>query len=309
MIFNEFKKVAEKYSNRLALNHWTYKDLLRMILEKKYQKISSSENELILVDILRAASLDKPLVIPPKFQSNLIELPETDKGFSLYLYSSGSTGNRKSIKLDEKLLFANFKNAQDCQNLTNLDKILTICSLNHTGGINAQSLPGLLSGSHVIVEKFNPYSLSGLLKKHEITVTHLIPVMIDTLLKIKKFNVPPGLKLVVAGSDCVKKEHVEFFLDRQTPFMINYGLTEAGPIIINHKFTDKKELSIFEHGVPLGKIVWCNYSINEKELYLKGDCVATDDWLLTGDCVYKKEDWFMYQGRISAGCKIVPKSY
>jgi len=309
MIFNRFKKVAEKYSDQFALNDWTYRDLLEMVSDGQYSKVCESEGEMILVDILRAACRDLPIIIPPKFRKDEIDIPDVDNKFCLYLYSSGSTGGRKPIKLYEKMIYSNFENAAASQNLSAEDKILTVCSLNHTGGINAQSLPGLLSGSHVIIEQFNPYNFADLIGHHKISVTHLVPVMIDALSKTKNFPKTLDLRLAVAGSDCVKKEQVEFFLDRNVPFMVNYGLTEAGPIIINHIFRNKDELGIFDFGVPLGTQAWCTAEFSKKELYLKGDCVAYNGWLKTGDCVFKKDEWFMYKGRVSAGCKIVPKNY
>jgi acyl-coenzyme A synthetase/AMP-(fatty) acid ligase len=309
MIFNRFKEVAEKYPDRFALNDWTYRDLLEMVLDGRYNKVCESTGEMILVDILRAAFHDRPIIIPPKFRKDEVDIPDVDNKFCLYLYSSGSTGRRKAIKLHEKMLYTNFENAAVSQNLSIDDKILTVCSLNHTGGINAQSLPGLLTGCHVIVEQFNPYNFASLIAHHEISVTHLVPIMIDSLSKTKNFPITLGLRLTVAGSDCVKKEQVEFFLDRNIPFMINYGLTEAGPIIINHTFSNKEELNIFNFGVPLGTKSWCETEFYKKELLLKGNCIACNGWLKTGDCVDKKDEWFMYKGRIYAGCKIIPKSY
>ena len=309
MIFNRFKAVAEKYPTNLALNDWTYRDLLEIVVGGTHHDLSHSQDEEILIDILRASFLDRPLIILPKNEKENIEIPRTENKFSLYLYSSGSTGKRKSIKLSESMLFSNYENSVASQEILAIDKILTVCSMNHTGGINAQSLPGLLTGSHVIVKKFNPYTFLNLIKEHNITITHLIPIMIDALSKLKNFDFDSNLKLVVAGSDCVRKDHVKLFLKNKIPFMINYGLTEAGPIIINHKFKTIDELEIFDHGIPLGKKIWCNYKILENELHLQGTCLNTDQWLLTGDWVYRRDEWFMYQGRKSAGCKVVPKNY
>jgi acyl-CoA synthetase (AMP-forming)/AMP-acid ligase II len=132
--------------------------------------------------------------------------------FSLYLYSSGSTGIKKSIKLTEKMIFSNFQNAAKSQNLSSNDNLLTVCSMNHTGGINAQSLPGLLVGSHVVVDNFNPYTILNKINQYNISITHFVPIMIDALLKLKKIKNINNLRLAVAGSDCIKVEHAEFFL-------------------------------------------------------------------------------------------------
>jgi acyl-CoA synthetase (AMP-forming)/AMP-acid ligase II len=309
MLFNEFLNTVEKYPNKLALNSWTYSELLDVIVNREHKNICESENEYILIDILNASRLNKPLIVLPKFNKNNVIIPIVEDTFSLYLYSSGSTGSKKSIKLTEKMIFSNFQNASDSQNLSSNDNILTVCSLNHTGGINAQSLPGLLVGSHVVVDNFNPYTILNKINQYNISVTHFVPIMIDALLKLKKIKNINNLRLAVAGSDCIKVEHAEFFLKNNIPFMVNYGLTQAGPIIINHTFTSVKELEIFNIGIPLGSKIYCDYQINNGELLLKGPCVSSNDWLQTDDCVRLYNSWFLYTGRISAGCKIIEKNY
>ena len=62
----------------------------------------------------------------------------------------------------------------------------------------------------------------------------------------------------------------------------------------------------FDMCVPLGTNINCNYKIEDGELHLNGDIVVYTGWLKTGDCVEKMGDWFLYNGRKSAGCKIIP---
>jgi acyl-CoA synthetase (AMP-forming)/AMP-acid ligase II len=309
MLFNAFCTAVKKYSDKLALNNISYRALYQMVVDRPYMPICSATDWTIILDILRAAYENKPIVILPKFRREEIDLIEPQGEFSIILYSSGSTGKRKQITMSEKMIMANAENAMACQRLTYLDRILTVCSLNHTGGISTQSLAGLLCGAHVIVEQFNPFSFFRTLHDYDITVTHLIPAMIDSLSKVK-FNIPPkSLRLVMAGSDCVYIHHVEFWIQRDVNFIANYGLTEAGPIIINHEYHKDSDLSIFGQGVPLGTNEWCQTKIVDGVLWIKGRAVSTDDWFNTGDCVYCIDDWFVYQGRQSAGCKILPKAY
>ena len=309
MLFNAFCTAVKKYSDKLALNNISYRALYQMVVDRPYTPICSATDWTIILDILRAAYENKPIVILPKFRREEIDLIEPQGEFSIILYSSGSTGKRKQITMSEKMIMANAENAMACQRLTYLDRILTVCSLNHTGGISTQSLAGLLCGAHVIVEQFNPFSFFRTLHDYDITVTHLIPAMIDSLSKVK-FNIPPkSLRLVMAGSDCVYIHHVEFWIQRDVNFIANYGLTEAGPIIINHEYHKGSDLSIFDQGVPLGTNEWCQTKIVDGVLWIKGRAVSTDDWFNTGDCVYCIDDWFVYRGRQSAGCKILPKAY
>jgi acyl-CoA synthetase (AMP-forming)/AMP-acid ligase II len=308
MLYDLFVTSANNNLDKKALNDLTYRDLLFKIDQYTYQSICDTIDENVIIAILNAAKYNKPLTILPKYKRNPIEKPIVKDEFSLMLASSGSTGTRKFIQLSGRMLVANARVAIASQGITEKDNIFTVCSLNHTGGINAQTIAGLLVGAHVIVEPFNAFNFFRLINYHSITISHLVPVMIDALIKLNNQSPSPSLRLMVAGSDCVYQRHVKFWIDNKINFMMNYGLTEAGPLIINHTFY-KEDYDVFNHGVPLGTNAWCETKIVDGELFLQGNNVATEGWLATGDCVYLKDGWFMYQGRRAAGCKILPKQY
>lgn len=310
MLFNAFDQTVKKFPNKLALNDLTYAQLHREIVSRQYTPVCRQTDWTIILDILKAASLCKPIIVLPKFHRETVTIPSkvSDKT-GVVLFSSGSTGDRKHIFMNESMMLENAKVAIECQNITPDDKILTVCSMNHTGGISAQTIPGLLAGAHVIVESFNAFNMFRLINQHKITLTHLVPVMIDALKKVNSDADISSLRLVVAGSDCVYKQHAEFWLGHNIPFMVNYGLTEAGPMIINHIYTEN-DLHVFNKGVPIGTQAWCEIAFENKELLLKGLNVQSNyTWMPTGDCVSFEDGWFFYHGRISAGCKIVPKQY
>lgn len=308
MLFATLLNNAKKYSNRVALNNWKWSELIEIIDSRSYKEFTTSSGVEILLDILKAASVNKPIVVPP-ISGNYLHKSLTEN-FNITLYSSGSTTQfKKSIVLSEKMLMSNAENSIQAHNITSDDKILTVCSTNHTGGINAQTIPALVAGAHVIVkDKFEPYKFWNDIFEHNITITHLVPRMMDTLIRRHGSRESP-LRLVTCGSDCIKKEYVSWWQNCRVPFMINYGMTEAGPIIINHKFNPDDDLSIFDFGVPLGTQRWCDVNIIDGELWLKGNAVVGDGWLRTDDCVEQYKEWLIYKGRKSAGCKIIPKSY
>lgn len=309
-LYENFRKTANLFLDKKAVNDLSFSDLLHLIDNHEYRFISTSSGENIIIDILHASKVNLPLVIKPKYLNNDLILPKIrSEQFELYMYSSGSSGKSKPpIRIPESMILANCEIASKSQDLTYEDNILTICSLNHTGGLNAQTIPGLLAGSTIHIKNFNAFTFFKDLIDYNITKTHLIPIMIDSLIKLNSFK-DNKLKLVVAGSDCIKKEHVKFFIDHKIPFMCNYGLTEAGPIIINHTFHANKELDIFDLGFPLGDKCWTDYKIEDDELVIKGKSVYVDDWFKTGDCIEQHKNWVFYKGRKSHGCKIIPKKY
>jgi acyl-CoA synthetase (AMP-forming)/AMP-acid ligase II len=300
MLFNKFKSIAQKYPTRLALNDLTYQQLLDLV--------ESPSGGGILADILRASRLNQPLIVLPLDQKNISLAEDLPDEFCLVLYSSGSSGTiRKPIILTDTMLCANADNAIECNMISHEDVVYTVCSLHHTGGINAQSIPALLVGAHVVTESFNAYNFFRRIAEIGATITHIVPRMMTALSKVKRVSTPT-LHTVMCGSDCVEKWHVEFFIESGCDFIINYGLTEAGPIIINHRFQPGDDLSIFNYGVPLGTRSWCRTVIIGPQLCLLGDSVINKS-LQTGDCVYMRGEWFIYSGRVTAGCKIIPKNY
>lgn len=305
----KFKATVEKFKNKPALNDMTYKQLLDLVENYSLSYESHGTGSEIIIEILAAAAADKPLVILPMDKTDYVPVESYPEDFGIYLYTSGSTeSQRHAVFLNEKFLLANCATAIELQELTDDDIVLNVCSMHHTGGINIQVLPALLIGATVYIENFDPRNFYQRLHDTRATVTHLTPRMLDVLSRIRN-DKTSRLRLVAAGSDCVKRSHAEYWLDRKIDFIINYGLTEAGPWIINHRFTDKEQLTIFDRGIPLGSRVWCEYQINQHQLYLRGDNVASQDWLPTGDCVEKIDDFYFYNGRISAGCKVVEKRY
>lgn len=309
MLFKLFNDIAEKFPEKLALNNYSFKELLYVVKNYPYKLIVDNDDETVLISILKASQLNLPLVVVPL--NGTFDLPKQySNNFTLYLYSSGSTtGQKKSIPISEKHLIENCRIGRICNRISPDSKILTVCSMRHTGGINAQSLPALLTGAHVIIDVNRNFSqFFHTINLLNITHCHLTPRICDLIEKLKTIATPT-LEVIMCGSDCVHEKNVKFWIERGVRFILNYGLTEAGPIIINHEFLSNDELHIFEHGVPLGTKIWCEYKIENNSLYLKGDNVSDDDWLDTKDCVVKFDQWYIYNGRKSAGCKIIPKGH
>lgn len=308
MFYISLESVAKKYSNKLAVNKLTYGQFMDKSLNRVYKLISESSGSDILLDLVNASFYNKPLVVLPKTNKGNVILPNNlPNSFCLVLYSSGSTGNRKPIIITEHMILANIKNILEFNNFTADDRILTVCSLNHTAGLTCQTLSGLFAGSSIIIEPFNAFNIIRLLKEHSITITHVVPLMTDATMKVSDKTHLPNLRLVWIGSDCIKLKHVNYWLSSNTDVMTVYGMTEAGPPTIAQIFNSKDDLSIFNDGYPVGNKIFCDYKIIDDELFLKGDIVNTPNWLQTNDCFKIVNGVFYYTGRKSAGNKIVPK--
>jgi len=308
MFYISLEQVAKKFSNKLSINNYTYGELLDNVKNRTYKLICESTGVDILLDVLHAASINKPIIVLPKENRDNIILPDSlPDCFCIVLYSSGSTGVRKPVIIPERMILANINNILTYNKITANDKILTVCSINHTAGLTCQTLAGLFAGATVIIELFNPFNLLRLLSEHKATITHIVPLMTEAIMKLStKLNLP-CLRLVWMGSDCIPKNHIEYWLDEHRNVMTVYGMTEAGPPVISHIYKHNDDLSIHDIGFAVGTKVFSESKIVDGELCLKGDIINIDDWLHTGDCFNIVDGWYYYTGRKSAGGKIVPK--
>jgi acyl-CoA synthetase (AMP-forming)/AMP-acid ligase II len=308
MFYISLEQVAKKFPNKVAVNNYTYGQLLDIVKNRTYKEVCESNGVDILFDVLKAASINKPIVVLPKDNKENIILPSSlPNNFSIVLYSSGSTGIRKPVIIPERMLLANINNILNFNQITEHDKILTVCSPNHTAGLTCQTLAGLFAGATVVIEPFNPFNLLRLLSKHQATITHVIPLMTEAVMRLSAKPDLRNLRLVWMGSDCIPKNHIEYWLDTHRSVMTVYGMTEAGPPAISHIYKHKDDLSMHDIGFAVGTKVFCDSKIVDDELYLKGDVINIDDWLQTGDCFKVIDGWYYYTGRKSAGGKIVPK--
>ena len=212
------------------------------------------------------------------------------------LQSSGSTGTPKNIfQPPEKLRYAN-SIARQVQGITKDSKILTVCTLRHAGGLLAQTLPGYEVNAEIEVEKFNAFSWVRKIK--DFTHSHLTPDMARAIMKTKSFDsLNLEDKIIMCGSDRVQSGIIQNFIDRGAIFIVNWGMTEVGPVAINRKFEPGMKVQTTE--TIMGNETHCDTKIVAGELYVKGDICVYDDWFATGDIVAKEDGHYYYMGRKS----------
>lgn len=307
-MIQKIKHYANKFPKKQSINDFSYKDLWEEVLFRNSKDDfihSSVDSTDVIVDILSAEFHNKPIVIAQdrieveKFVESQSD-SEFFSEFSINLKTSGSTGESKLIRQPKKMIYSNLINAINLQKLNQKDSILTVSSLLHSGGIHVQTLPGLYVGATISVRKFIP----SVIKNEPYTITHLIPRQASLLIKAfnrNKVNFK-SYRLIVCGSDVVTKDIAVFFTTHSKAFIVNYGMTEAGPIIINHLFKSIKDVDAMysetNQGHFLGTKCWCEYQIIKGELYLRGENVCSDGFLKTKDKVRKINNGFYFDGRL-----------
>tara|TARA_B100000674_G_scaffold128463_1_gene98951 strand:- start:166 stop:843 length:678 start_codon:yes stop_codon:yes gene_type:complete len=212
------------------------------------------------------------------------------------LQSSGTTGEPKSIfQPPNKLKLAN-EVAREVQKIDSKSKILTVCTLKHAGGLLAQTLPGYEVDAEIEIEQFNPFLWVRKIK--DFTHSHLTPDMARAIMKTKSFkDLNLEGKIITCGSDRVHSSIIQSFIDKGSTFIVNWGMTEVGPVAINKTFVPDMEVETTE--TIMGNMAYCDTKIVDGELYVKGDICVYDDWFATGDIVRKEDNDFYYIGRKS----------
>ena len=216
--------------------------------------------------------------------------------------TSGTTGTPKHIfQSPVKLRAANLI-AVDCQKITSNSSIYTVCSIDHAGGLLAQTLPAYSIGASVTVSTFNAFNFIKTFESH--THTHLTPTHARLIMKTKSFKTADFTgKWITCGSDSVDWDIIEAFVERNAIFMVNWGMTEIGPCAINTVFNTMDEISIYRHQAPsgttiLGDTSYCDTDVRDGRLFVKGDIsVYGDDWYDTGDLVQTVNGIMYYTGR------------
>lgn len=219
-----------------------------------------------------------------------------NKGFTLK--SSGTTGIAKTVfQPPEKLAAAN-RSALDAQKITQHSRVLTVCNMEHAGGMLAQTLPALSIGAHVEIKSFNAY---GFWKDIQgFTHTHLTPAHCELLLQTRSFpTIDLGGLFITCGSDNVPFNVIKAFVQRGATFMCNWGMTEIGPIAINTVFdSEEKVLTYMQQAIPaatlMGDSYYCDYAIKDGVLWVKGDICVYQDWFNTGDKVSMNDASALY---------------
>ena len=217
------------------------------------------------------------------------------------LNTSGTTGPAKVIFQGPKKLAAGNLAAITSQKIARTSKIYTVCSLDHAGGLLAQTLPAYSIGADVTIEPFNAYRFMSQI--HKYTHTHLTPGQCSALFMTKAFFEMDFTGIhITCGSDRVYNGVIRAFVERGATFMTNWGMTEVGPCAINATFNnmDDVENAVSKKGYILGNKKYCNYIIqSDNELVVKGDIsVHGNTWFNTGDLVFEANSMIYYKGRL-----------
>ena len=212
----------------------------------------------------------------------------------VHITSSGTTGTPKKIYRSPSNIQQCIEVALKAQDITKDSKVLTVTRMTHAGGLLLQTLPAHYIGAEYTITQFNPYVFIEQLKEH--SHTFLPPAMVEALSKTKQFqNADFTNKFVSFGSDPIPAHHVNLFTERGATVLNNWGMSEIGPCTINKRFEPGE---LCDRDNILGDKYWCNVSVVDEQIFVRGDLCVYSGWFATQDLGYEDQGVLYYKGRI-----------
>jgi long-chain acyl-CoA synthetase len=260
---------------------------------------------------------------------------------ALLMYTSGTTGTPKGVRLTHKNLLHAARTLSQWHSLTPNDRVLSSLPIYH---INGQSIatvtPFYSGGSIVLSQKFSLSQWWPAVLKYECTWINMVPTIIAYLLNGAQDPSTPtadALKRVRFGRSAsapLPPEHHRAFEERfGIPVIEAMGMTESASVVFCNPHDDRRRYGspglpcgveakvVNADGVPLGDNETgelCLLGDNVMSAYYKADAETSkafdaQGWLKTGDLGYRDSDGFYFvTGRlkeliIKGGENIAPR--
>ncbi|KJK43119.1 hypothetical protein UK23_34420 [Lentzea aerocolonigenes] len=226
------------------------------------------------------------------------QLPRTDPAqTAAVLFSSGTTGITKAVKLSHRALVANLEQQRQGWRIDETDVLAANLPFFHIYGFAIILNSGLLGGATLItMPRSDPGTYLRRLNEHKVTRAFLVPPLAAAIADHEGTPPPQHLKLVLCGAaplDETTRRQAERKLN--APVRQGYGLTEAGgthQTFDDDTDTDPQSVGVLSPGTEAriteqgemlirGPQVMDGY-LNDEEATRQA---FVDGWLRTGDLV------------------------
>ncbi len=163
---------------------------------------------------------------------------EGGEDVALLVYTSGTTGSPRGVRLSHRAVLANRAQAAELRPapVTPVDRVLLALPLFHVFGLAAGFLQICYAGATaVLVDRFEPAGTARVLTEHRVSGVAGVPSMFRSLL-----DLPPdelraataGVRLCTSGGAPLPPRWLaDFHAATGLWIFEGYGLTEAGPVV------------------------------------------------------------------------------
>ena len=297
---------------------WKLNDLLSGIDELKADLLIYSDTfEEYAKEAKKKANIDILNInkINPKFSEELLDMPiKNQNKVAKIVFSSGTTGKSKAVKLSLKNIFAGFDSLLRRCPFNHTDSTYLFLPLNHTYASVYNFFYSLVAGYSIYLSSSTKKIGEELLETNP-TIFCAVPLVYNNLLQAyqDKINYAFGknIKYLFCGGAPLSKETRKFYKDKGLNLMQAYALSEtASSFAIAYPYQDDLESTgtIFE---DLDVKVVDKDKDGIGEIVVKGDCVFLgytdkslnkrvfdkDGYFHTGDLGYIKDNKLFLKGR------------
>jgi long-chain acyl-CoA synthetase len=235
---------------------------------------------------------------------------------AVILYTSGTTGSPKGVRLTHKNLCSNAENSAK-HNETERGTTLGVLPLAHVYGLTVSNVCFLTGSSIVIFSSFDTKEVFKAIEKYKVKTFSAVPAMIHALVSFPQadqYNTS-SLESVGSGSAPLPIALLHAFEQKfGAKVYEGYGLSEAAPVVTAHrKGIEIKPGSV---GIPIPGVELKIVDENGEEvlpgevgeLIVRGDNVTPgyyqnieetsrvlkDSWLFTGDMARIDDEGYVY---------------
>jgi len=164
--------------------------------------------------------------LPAVSAENLVPISRDVDSLALLLFTSGTTGQPKGVRLTRENLLASAEAAAYRLGAAPGDRWLCCLPIYHMGGLAPVVRTALYGTTLVVQQEFDAEETAAVITEHGITGVSLVPTMVKRLLDAD-WAPPDHLDTVLLGGAPASASLLERALDSDVPVYPTYGTTET----------------------------------------------------------------------------------
>lgn len=169
------------------------------------------------------------LLQPGAAMAHVEEVPAACDDLAMILYTSGTTGHPKGAMLSHGNFWSNSLNAMLAIG-TRDDTTLNFAPMFHVGGLCSVSLPTLLAGGHLVLQRsFDAAAVMRAVAQHRVSVSFAVPAMLLFISQHPDFDRADlsSLRMFTVGGAAMPEPLLRLYGERGIPVHQGYGMTET----------------------------------------------------------------------------------